>query len=198
MAIFGGVELTNAGKILLAKAMTGKTLKFIKGYAGNGALPEGQSIAELTDLISPRREMEITNMDVPADVGIAKITLMMSNKDLVQGFLLREIGLFAEDPDTGKEILYCYCNAGDTGDPIPGQDGPDAVYYGFNISVFIEQVKDVKAVFAENPMHVTYIQLNKSLDEVYLYVRSKIDSLQTQINTLSEIVMKHSMANIAK
>ena len=95
MAIFGGVELTNAGKILLAKAMTGKTLKFIKGYAGNGALPEGQSIAELTDLISPRREMEITNMDVPADVGIAKITLMMSNKDLVQGFLLREIGLFA-------------------------------------------------------------------------------------------------------
>ena len=197
MAIFGGVELTNSGKILLAKAMTGKTLKFTKGYAGNGALPEGQDIAELTDLISPRREMEITNMDVPPDIGTAKITLMLSNKDLAQGFLLREIGLFAEDPDTGENVLYCYCNAGDTGDPIPGQDGPDAVYYGFNISVFIEQVKDVTAVFAENPLNVTYIQLNKSLDEVYLYIRDKIGELQRQINTLSELIIKNSLAHIA-
>ena len=193
MAIFGGVELTNAGKILLAKAMTGKTLKFTKGYAGSGTLPEGQSIAELTDLISPRREMDITNMEVPADIGVAKITLMLTNKDLIQGFMLREIGLFAEDPDTGESVLYCYCNAGDTGDPIPGQDGSDAVYYGFNISVFIEQVKDVTAVFAENPMNVTYIQLNKSLNDVYLYIREKINELQRQMNTLSEVVMKNSM-----
>lgn len=198
MAIFGDVELTNAGKRLLAKAMTGQTLKFTKGYSGSGKLEEGQSIAELTHLITPIRKMEITNMNVPPDIGVAEITLLMTNEGLEKGFLLREIGLFAEDPETKEEILYCYCNAGDYGDPIPGQDSPNPVYYGFNISVFIEQVKDVKAIFSENPLNVTYIQLNKSLDEVYLYMRKKINSLQRQIDTLSGLIIKNSIRHLAK
>ena len=86
MAIFGDVELTNAGKRLLAKAMTGQTLKFTNGYSGSGKLEEGQSIADLTHLITPIRKMEITNMNVPPDIGVAEITLLMTNEGLEKGF----------------------------------------------------------------------------------------------------------------
>ena len=34
VAQFGGMELTNAGRNLIAKALTGKTLKFSKAVAG--------------------------------------------------------------------------------------------------------------------------------------------------------------------
>ena len=196
MAIFAGVELTNGGKILLAKAMTGKTLKFTKGCAGSGMLPDGQEISELTDLITPRRKMDIVNMDITDGIGVAKISLVLSNKDLTEGFMLREIGLFAEDPDTKEDILYCYCSAGTNGDPIPAQDSPSPVYYNFDISVFIEQIKDVKAIFSENPLHVTYIQLSQKLDDVYSYCRKHNDFLQGQINALSGLLMKNSIAHL--
>ena len=48
MAQFNGMELTNAGRNILAKALTGKPLKFTTAWAGDGYLPEDQNVRELT------------------------------------------------------------------------------------------------------------------------------------------------------
>lgn len=198
MAQFGGMELTNAGRNLLAKALSGKTLKFTKGVAGDGYLPENQEISELTNVISPHRDMQIEDINIPPYIGTAKISVVMSNKELVQGFFFREIGLFAEDPDTGNEVLYGYCNSGNTADYMPGQDGPDAVYYRFDLTVVVDQAKEVTAIFSDNPLSVTYVQLNKSVDEIYRYIREREAFLQHQIDCLSKASIKNSIEHIGQ
>lgn len=152
MAEFGGTELTNAGRNILAKALVGKPIKFTRAFAGEGFLPEGQDVSEMTGLIAPILEMGISGMDIPPFIGTAKISVILTNKDTSRGFFLREIGLFAEEPDTKEEVLYSYCNAGDKADYVPGYGGADALWYQVDFTAVVDQAKDVTAVFVENPM----------------------------------------------
>ena len=198
MAEFSQCFITNEGFNLLAKALKGQKLEFTKCVAGSGFLPEGQKITELTDLIEPRRDMGIERMYIPGKVGTVIVTASFSNEGLIEGFLLREIGLFAKDPDTEKEILYSYCNAGNFPDPIPAQDSPSPVFYRFNLTTFIEQAPNVSAVYVENPLHVTYVEMQESIDKTILYLREKIDSLQEQINILSGISIENSRKELDK
>ena len=182
MAQFGGMELTNAGRNILAKALLGKTLKFTRAWAGDGYLPEGVDVREMTQIVKPHREMET-----------AKITVVLTNKELTTGFFFREIGLFAEDPDTGAEFLYGYCNSGDTADYMPGQDGPDAVFYRFDLTVIVDQAKNVTAIFSDNPLAVTHTQLNNRTDEILKHCREREDFLQKQIDELAEASIMNSL-----
>ena len=198
MAQFGGMDLTNAGRNILAKALTGKTLKFTRAWAGDGFLPENADVTTMTDIVSPHREMEIAEMSIPPLIGTAKITVVLSNKDMSTGFFLREIGLFAEDPDTGQDMLYGYCNAGNLADYMPGQDGPDAVYYRFDLTVIVDQAKNVTAVFVDNPLAVTHLQLDTRTDEIYREIRKRDEKLQHQINSLSQASILNSLEHLGQ
>lgn len=198
MAQFGGMELTNAGRNILAKALLGKTLKFTRAWAGDGYLPEGTDVREMTQIVKPHREMEIAEMSIPPHIGTAKITVILSNKELTAGFFFREIGLFAEDPDTGTEFLYGYCNAGDTADYMPGQDGPDVVFYRFDLTVIVDQAKNVTAIFSDNPLAVTHMQLNQRTDEILKYFREREEILQFQIDKLSEASIENSLEHVGQ
>ena len=198
MAQFGGMELTNAGRNILAKALLGKTLKFTKAWAGDGFLPEGVDVREMTQIVNPHREMEIAEMSIPPHIGTAKITVILTNKELTTGFFFREIGLFAEDPDTHEELLYGYCNSGNTADYMPGQDGPDAVYYRFDLTVIVDQAKNVTAIFSDNPLAVTHKQLEAKSDEILMYFRKREEFLQKQIDDLAQANIINSLEHVGQ
>ena len=194
MAQFGGMELTNAGRNILAKALLGKTLRFTRAWAGDGYLPDDVDVREMTQIIKPHREMEIAEMSIPPHIGTAKITVVLTNKELTTGFFFREIGLFAEDPDTGEEFLYGYCNSGDTADYMPGQDSrADVVYYRFALTVVVDQAKDVTAIFSDNPLAVTHAQLEEQTDEILKHFREREDFLQKQIDDLAQASIINSI-----
>lgn len=190
------MTLTNAARNLLAKALTGKTLKFTRGAAGSGYFPEGQDAGEITELVEYVRDMEIASMSIPPNVGTAKITLVLTNKELTQSFFLREIALFAEDPDTGQEVLYGYCNAGDTADFIPAQDSPDPVYYRFNLTIIVDRAKNITAIFAEDPLAVTHNEMNSRIDTILLAMKAEHDILQYQIDQLANASIRNSLNSI--
>ena len=198
MAQFGGMKLTNAGRNILAKALTGKPLKFTKAWAGDGYPPSDEEILTMTDLVKPHREMEIADMSIPPYIGTAKITVVLSNKDMTAGFFLREIGLFAQDPDTGAELLYGYANSGDTADYMPGQDGADPVYYRFDLTVIVDQAKNITAVFSDNPLAVTHRQLDDRTDEIYREIRRRNDAVQHQLNCLAQASMINSLEHMGQ
>lgn len=198
MAEFGGAYLTNAGRNVLAAALTGKTLKFTRAWAGNGELPDPPDIPNMTDLINPIREMEIAKMSIPPYIGTAKILLTLNNKDLKAGFFLREIGLFAEDPETGEEVLYGYCNSGNTADYIPGYGGADTLNYHMNLTVIVDQAQNVTAIFSDNPLAVTYEDLDERTDEIYREMITRNDKIQHQINLLAQASMLNSIEHLGQ
>lgn len=198
MAQFGGMVLTYSGRNVLAKALTGKTLKFTRAWAGDGYLPENPDIPNMTHVVNPHIVMEIEEISIPPHIGTAKVTVVLSNKNLQAGFFLREIGLFAEDPDSLEEVLYGYCNSADTADFMPGYGGADTVYYRFDLTVIVDQAQNVTAIFSDNPLAVTHRQLDDRSDEIYRYIRDKQNFLQSQINALAQASIINSLEHMGQ
>ena len=90
-----GTILTNAGRNLLVKALTGKKLLFTKAAVGNGELGT-RDAKTLTELISYKRDLPMRSIDTTGALGTIEVVLEMTNKDLLQGFFLKEYGLFAQ------------------------------------------------------------------------------------------------------
>ena len=198
MAEFNGVKLTNAGRNILAKALLGKPLKFTCAWVGDGYSPADDEIPAMTQIVSPHSRKEIAEMSIPPHIGTANITVIFTNKELTTGFFLREVGLFAEDPDTGEELLYGYANAGDTADYMPGYGGADTVYYRFNLTVIVDQAKNVTAVFSENPLAVTHQQLEAVQDSLLKHFREREALLQYQIDCLAEASIINSLEHVGQ
>jgi len=104
MPNWSGSMLTTKGQALQAKVDAGTTtLALTKMKIGSGTLADGQSIASLTDLISPQQNVGISA--ISAADNITTVTGVITNTGLTTGFYVRELGLFATDPTEG-EILY--------------------------------------------------------------------------------------------
>lgn len=160
MSNFGGLQFTNKGRNLKAKAEAGAPLVFTKIKIGSGSLG-GQSISTLNDLITPIKTLDITKCK-PLSDGTAVIGTSFNNNDLVTGFYWRELGLFATDPDLG-EILYCYGNMGATAEYIPPGGGPDIVEKSVDIIAIIGTATSVSAVINESLVYVTKTEIEDTI-----------------------------------
>lgn len=165
MAQYSGLSLTEKGRTLLAKALTGVPLHFSRVMSGDGFLPAGTEIYDLENLVSPKKELPISSVEVTG-VGTARIRAIMTNQGQPEGFFIREIGLFANDPDEG-EILYAYANAGDKPDYLPGQDGPDVVQTQLSLITVIDRAANVTATISTDLVFVTQEELQYRLDNLF-------------------------------
>lgn len=122
MAKFPSLTFTEKGMQMLVQAQNAHTLTFTCGKLGSGALADSDDISKFTDLKAPKMTLPITKAD---DRNPEKIVLTFdtSNTALEQGFVSREIGIFAK-LDDGAETLYAYSNAGNDYDYIPNKDTP--------------------------------------------------------------------------
>lgn len=110
------IILTDAGLALMARAQTGDPINFTAVQVGSGELGETDP-STLTALINSTMTLPLLSM--AHDGTQASVRAVLDNTDLESGFQWREIGILAEDPDAGPDILYAYGNAGELGDYIP-------------------------------------------------------------------------------
>ncbi|BFH15904.1 tail fiber protein [Paenibacillus melissococcoides] len=158
--------LTNKGISLQAKAQAGAELKYTKIVLGDGYLA-GQSIAALTNVISPKKTADIARLKMTPP-NQARIGFILSNQDITTGFYFRELGLYALDPDEG-EILYWYGNAGDTADYIPPKGGNDVIAKNFDALVLVGQAQNVTAIINESLVYATHDDVAEALQEARKY-----------------------------
>ena len=144
MSFSGGLYLTTAGRLALSKVQaSGKTLNFSKFAFGDGQL-NGSLEIERTALINQKDTQPITRLRVNGDNTVTVGTKRPGNA--VGGYYLREIGLFATDPDNNNaEILYGYANAGNDAQYLPTTGGAEIVEKTINVIISIANGTSITA-----------------------------------------------------
>lgn len=106
----GRFYLTQQGINLIAFCHTGEKMRFTRAKFGDGEIESLNELMSMTDIKSPKAEFPVTKVEANKnkdgrDNGEATITVDVDNATVDSGFLVREIGIYAEDPRYG-EILY--------------------------------------------------------------------------------------------
>ena len=140
-----GTVITKKGIKLLAKILAGEgNLNITRTAVGTGKMLNGYDAESMTELVEYKMDAVIAGC--VANGEVAEITIQLSSDGIQTGFLISEVGVFAEDPDEG-EILYAYVDMG--ADPqYMYQEGGQAVK-------FIEIVLEI--VIAEGTRITAYI-----------------------------------------
>ncbi len=100
-----GYMITDKGKALQAKVMAGKCkYAFTKMALGEGYVATQKDYATMNDLV--KRVIDFPISLILADGASCEVRGTISNASIEKAFYVRELGLYATDPDEG-EILYC-------------------------------------------------------------------------------------------
>lgn len=158
MADFPDIMLTEKGLNMVALAQAGQQLIFTKIVLGNAVLPEDADILTLTDVISPKLNLDIASV-TSKNNGQVDIEARVNNAELKKGFFCRECGVYAKIGEDGIEQLYSYTNAGSFADYLP----PNTNAYNdiFIVSTVVGNSTDIKLVFDDSIIYAT----NKDLQE---------------------------------
>lgn len=149
--------LTLAGLNLMLRGLCGEQIKFTKIKIGNG--PEQDKTAE--DLANPLMDVEIAT--ITREETYVTLSGTFKNAEVSDGFNIREIGVFAENPDSeGQEILYgLWYEPDDTkADYVPAAEDR-VLETQLNVLVFVGEVENVTATLNESMTYVTVAALKK-------------------------------------
>ncbi len=112
--IFNEAVLTTKGIALLAKAQAGRcAISLTKAQTGDGSYTAGEDLKARTALKSQKQTFPLNTVRTQNQTNVY-VKFIITNKqdggNLTQGYYVKEVGLFATDPDEG-EILYAIATA---------------------------------------------------------------------------------------
>lgn len=160
MSSFGGLYITRQGRTLQSKTIEGKLLKFTGVRLGDGQI--NGDIEKITDLVNTKIFLDIAKCKTN-ETGEAIVSFTISNKQIQTGFYMREIGLYAEDPDTKNQILYAYANAGTEAEYIPNNVSEDIINKKVDLILAFENSNNVVVQIKDNLVYVTQDELEEIL-----------------------------------
>lgn len=105
-------KVTYQGKALLAKLSQGNTLDITTAKTGSGSVDVLELQAQ-SSVASPQQTPEIHPVSYPEEGKVA-LPISVSNAGLTTSYTIRQIGVYANDPDDG-EILFFIAQAEDGG-----------------------------------------------------------------------------------
>ena len=150
-------QLTYEGLNLLAGCQLGAELRFTRVVMGQGDIADGQNIKSLKGLINPVWELPIVSAKVTG-VGTVKICCRLNNTGLADGYWAKEVGIFAQNGESGEEILYAYRNTGKESEYVPAGGGSEPWDINYNVITVIDQAKNITAVFNGEASYVDVIE----------------------------------------
>ena len=150
-------QLTYEGLNLLAGCQLGAELRFTRVVMGSGDIPEGQDIKALKSLVNPVWELPIVFAKATG-VGTVEIGTRLNNAGLKDGYWAKEVGIFAQSGENGKEILYAYRNTGNKSEYVPAGGGSEPWDLIYNVKTVIDQAENITAVFNGEASYVDIIE----------------------------------------
>jgi hypothetical protein len=175
---FGTTYITTQGAILAAKTLQSKTLKFARFKIGDGNVEDEsvETIKALTDLVSSKLEFDITKITRETDTQVT-VRGLFKNTDAEEGFWLRELGLYAIDPDTNQEILFAYINYGDKAEYINNSISEKKEHY-YDMIITVDNADNVVVTVDPSTVYVNEQELNEKAEELEADYTGKINDLK--------------------
>lgn len=171
MSNWGKPVLTKQGLKLQAKVDAGSRMQLTKCMLGSGTLSSGQSLENLTGLITPVQTLSIASISYSENNGACVVTAVTDNSNVSTGYYLREFGIFARDPNDG-EILYAVAQ-----DANPDYIPPSGT------SAVVSQEIGVALSFS-NAANVT-AQVNTSAIATVTYVNNYVTSAVADLKDMT-------------
>lgn len=148
MSSFNNNGITMKGAVIIASLVAGQTLTFTRIAVGDGVLPSGQTPLSTGKMVNPLFDVPILSVESD-NVAHATVKGAFNNADLDTGFYYREIGLYAIDPETNTEELFCYGNAGDDAEWINAVGESSLIEKEIHLVTLIGSATTVTANFDE-------------------------------------------------
>lgn len=176
---YGITYITTQGAILAAKTLQSKTLSFSKFSIGSGEIAEASedNIKALTGLVNPELNFDITKISRETDTQVT-VRGLFKNTDAEQGFYLKELGLFAIDPDTQNEILFAYVNYGAEAEYINNSITEKKEHY-YDMIITVDNANNVTITVDPSTVYVNEQELNEKAQELMNDYDSKFSDLKS-------------------
>lgn len=155
MANWNNAVITDQGKQLINKIMSGETVNITKVKAGSGSVPL-IDLRSQTSLVSEKQTLSV--VDISSDDTTTSVKVILTSESLTESYKLQQIGFYANDPDNG-EILYAISQDSE-GNTIPSKDETPMYSITFQFYFTFENDKSMSVV-VDNDSFVT----NKMLQE---------------------------------
>ena len=99
---------TELGTAMLTEAMSGKRMNFTRAVGGAGTLP-ADDLPKATSVADQRQTLILADsaVDKEGDDTVYRLKVQISNKGLVQGYTLHQIGIYAKLEGSDSDALVC-------------------------------------------------------------------------------------------
>lgn len=173
--MLGSPTITVKGRNLLAKIVAANIPLTLSNIGlGDGLQEENEEVASLVNEIM-KKEIEACTYNEKE--GQYYIRRVFTNAELEEGFYIREVGIYAIDPDEG-EILYAYTNAGETGvDYFAPGKGKVIVKEIIEMATKFGNAENITVIIDTSAALVT----EQEFEEYKEINKTNIDNLQKQV-----------------
>lgn len=162
-----GSHLTRKGFDLLGRAVAGQELKYTRIAFGDSTSdgvilePTLEEQFEFNALINWKMDIPLAEVRFTGG-GTAAVKGVLKNTTIETGFFMREMGLFAIDPETNQEILYAYRNS-ILCDYLPGSGGAILWDLIFTMITVIDSATNVTAVIDSALAYVSQVEFSQHI-----------------------------------
>lgn len=177
MAIFNGHTVTNDGRNLLGRALSGAgKIVFTKAAFGQGTYTG--DLREIKELVDKRLDCVIS--DILNDHGTVNIKIQVTNKNLTESFRTEEFGIYAKIEGDATEILYCYAAAQES-DPIPNNSFGDTFMAEHTVYLAFSSDAEADIYIKEGAVFLTRDTADKSYVIIDLEAKGELSSGRTSL-----------------
>lgn len=176
MNIWANAVITDKGLALQAKLTEGYALDLTRAVTGAGYVTPAM-LSKQEKVTDPKLELEMKTVTYP-EPGKCALLLGMNNNALTEGYVARQVGVFANDPDEG-EILYFIAQAVDEirGTVIPstaemfGYSAEWTFYFQYGqangVNITVDPANTVSRAEMENYINQRFVAItNEQIDAI--------------------------------
>ena len=177
MATFNGHTVTNDGRNLLGRALSGAgKIVFTKAAFGQGTYTG--DLREIKELVDKRLDCVVS--DILNDQGTVNIKIQITNKNLTQSFRTEEFGIYAKIEGDATEILYCYAAAQES-DSIPNNSFGDTFMAEHTVYLAFSSDAEADIYIKEGAVFLTRDTADKSYVIIDLEAKGDLSSGRTSL-----------------